>query len=437
MDIKQRTRLLRKLRDTLLTRADDVIATAHDESGKVLFEAVALELVPTVLNLSYVASIAPEALANETLRPFLPSARRAHVAYHPVGVCALVSPWNYTLAIAMATIAPALAAGNAVVWKPAPRGVRMAALLHEVLVAAGLDGDLLQVLPCDVDTGRALLQADIDHVTFVGSTAVGREVARVCGERLIPCIVELGGKAPAIVMPDADLTRAARAIAYGRLANLGASCVAVERVLVHASVADALRSRLLEIFATTRLEMTRVHDLSRVHAAVQQARSHGARVSGDGPWLIEGTDHLDLELSANETFAPALTFERFHSVDDAIARANAHALQLSAYVFCRDRVQARAIARRLRAPNVVVNDVMTQYALMEVPFGGRGSSGIGRVHGIAGLRALCHAQVLVEGHLPINKEPWWLPYDDAIAKLALRTLPVAVRLWDRISAVRR
>jgi acyl-CoA reductase-like NAD-dependent aldehyde dehydrogenase len=432
-----RADLVRKLRAALLKRAEELVAVSIDESGKVRAEAITLEIAPAALALTWAAYAGPRALAEERIPALLPLLRRATRSFSPRGVCGLISPYNYALSIPMSTIGPALAAGNAVVWKPADAGTRTAQktveIFAHVLQDAGLSPDLLVVIEGGAEAGRALLEGDLDHLTFVGSTAVGRQVAARCGERLLPSVIELGGKAPAIVLDDADLDRASRAIVYGGLANAGQSCVAVERVFAVPAVFDELLARTAALASRIR-PGTEVASLGERHRErsrqmIDDARARGARFVGEHVADVTGVDGV--RALDEEIFGPLIPFVRVRDADEAITLANAHPLQLCAYVFSNDEARARKVAARLRAPHVTLGDAMISYALMELPFGGDGASGAGRVHGIEGLRALAREQIVVSGHLPIAKEPWWLPYDDKNIDRGLKHLERLLSFLER------
>ena len=431
----ERSRLLGGLRGAVLRNASRLADVLVSELGKVRTEALALDVAPAAMTLSWAATAAPRALGPSTLPSLLPGfPRRATSSWRPRGVCALLSPWNYPLAIPMGTIAAAVAGGNAVLWKPSEHAPRSAQVLLDVLREGGLPHDLVQLVLGGPQAGRAVVDADVDQVTFVGSTRVGRTVAARCGERLIPCIVELGGKAPAIVLSGADLERCAGALVFGGLANGGQSCVAVERVYAVDDVFDALLLRTRALAARLRpgVELGRCVLADRGTALAHEL----TRLGDDGTGVVDVTGR-ETSLLNEECFGQAIPFVRVSSVDDAVAAANAHPLQLAAYVFGPAQ-QARAVAARLRAPMVAVDDVMIHYALPHVPFGGVGGSGFGRVHGDEGLRALCVEHVLVENTLPSaalpSAEPWWQPYNrdpQPWLKALDKTLSVIERLRRR------
>jgi succinate-semialdehyde dehydrogenase/glutarate-semialdehyde dehydrogenase len=433
--LHERSALLGRLRRAVLRNADRLADVLVDELGKVRTEALTLDVAPAAMTLSWAATAAPAALATAVLPSFLPGLpRTATSTWRPRGVCALWSPWNYPLAIPMGTIAAALAGGNAVLWKPSEHATRSSQVLLEVLREGGLPHDLVELVIGGPEAGRSVVDdGDVDRVTVVGSTRVGRSVAARCGERLIPCVIELGGKAPAIVLPGADVERCARALVFGGLANGGQSCVSVERVYASAVVFDRLFERTRELAAQLRPGVELGRPVLADHARALGLELQRLGAGGAAGPCVDVTGR-STSLLEDESFGAVIPFVRVATVDDAVAAANAHPLQLSAYVFG-PAVEARAIAARLRAPMVAVDDVMIHYALPQIPFGGVGASGFGRVHGDEGLRALCVQQVLVENTLPAfalpKREPWWQPYDTNI-KPWLRALDKTLALIERV-----
>ena len=418
--LAQRQLLLAQMRRALLRNADRLAEVLVSELGKVRTEALTLDVAPAAMTLSWAATAATKALATSTLPSFLPGLpRKATSSWRPRGICALLSPFNYPLAIPMGTLAAALVGGNAVLWKPSEHAQRSSQVLLDVMREGGLPASLVELVLGGPEIGRSIIENDdVDHVTFVGSTRVGRTIAARCGERLIPCIVELGGKAPALVLAGADVERCARALVFGGLANGGQSCVAVERVYACSVVFDALFERTRDLAAALRpgVEIGRPVLAARGAALEAELRrlKGGDRSAGgvDVVDVVVDVTGRDNALLDEEVFGAALPFVRVDSIDDAVAAANAHPLQLAAYVFGPAQ-QAREVAARLRAPMVAIDDVMIHYALPHIPFGGVGASGFGRVHGDEGLRSLCIEQIIVENTLPLqlSSEPWWQPYN--------------------------
>lgn len=409
--IADRAAVLQRVRRGLLRHAETLVEVLVDELGKLPAEARILDVAPAAVALLWAARSGPAALASSTVPTTLPGfVRTASSTWKPRGVCALLSPWNYPAAIPMGTIAAALIGGNAVLWKPSEHASRSSSLLVSLLERHGLPRGLVSLVPGGPEVGRAVVDADIDHLTFVGSSAVGRKVAARCGERLIPCIIEGGGKAPAIVLPGADLERAAHAIVFGGLANGGQSCVAVERVYAVGSTFEPLQRRL--------------------HALADQTELPRAVLGERGlPRVVDVSGEPESPLLREEVFGPCLPLVSVENAAEAVLRSNAHPLQLAAYVFG-PAPEARAVAAQLRAPMVAIDDTMIHYALPELPFGGVGASGFGRVHGDEGLRSLCVQQIVVEpGSFRPTQEAWWQPYPGH--KHLLRTLDFALDVVSR------
>lgn len=399
------------LRKSVLAHAEDLADVLVDELGKVRSEALMLDVAVAAMTLSAAATAAPAALSSATLPSFIPGLpRRATSTWKPRGLCALLSPWNYPLAIPMATIAAALVGGNGVVWKPSEHCPRSSRKLLEVLHKGGLPPDLIFHVEGGAAEGAAVVGSGVDHVTFVGSSAVARVVAAACGHALVPCVIEAGGNAPAVVLDDADVDRAAAAIVFGGFANGGQSCVAVERVYATPGVFDALLAKTRALASSLRpgVDLCRPVLVERDAALRREAARFDAELHSG---VVDVTGALTT-LIDDESFGAVVAFVKVADEAAAVVEANRVAQQLAAYVFA-GSAAAHRVARQLRAPMVGINDVMMHYALPNVPFGGVGASGFGRTHGIEGLRALCVEQVIVEPSLPVSlaKEPWWPPYN--------------------------
>src|SRR5690349_20234320 len=219
-----------KLRDVLVDRADALVDVISREGGKPAQEALVHEVMPVVDLAAFYAKRAPRILAPREIDLHLFKHRKSYVHYAALGVVGVIAPANYPFVCAMDAALTALIAGNAVLIKPSERGSFVALRLKQVFDDSGLVADLLQVLPGGPSTVMALLDARPDKIHFTGTEQVGRKVAALCGERLIPCALQLGGKGPVIVCDDADLERAARAIVFAGFANGGQVCVGIQRV---------------------------------------------------------------------------------------------------------------------------------------------------------------------------------------------------------------
>ena len=226
----ERRDVLLRFKDELLKAVDEVSDLLIEENGKPRFEALTTEIL-TVADLTrFYAKRARRLLRDERLPLHLFPHKKSLLRYSPRGVIGVIAPWNFPFSIPVGDVVMSLAAGNAVVLKPSEFTPRIALKARELFDRAGLPKDLFRVVVGRGPTGAALIQAGVDMVVFTGSVPTGKKIAVACAERLIPCILELGGKDPAIVLDDADLDRAAKAIVWGAFANSGQVCASVERV---------------------------------------------------------------------------------------------------------------------------------------------------------------------------------------------------------------
>jgi succinate-semialdehyde dehydrogenase/glutarate-semialdehyde dehydrogenase len=432
LPVKERGEILQEFRRRLVARGREMAELISREQGKTLPEAYTHDIL-TILDLTrYYGSRAAKVLAPHKIPLHLLKHRRSYVHYVPRGVVGIIAPWNFPLAIPFGETIMSLLAGNGVVLKPSEHTPLIALKGKEILDEAGVPPDLVQVVTGYGETGAALIDGGVDMVIFTGSVRTGRRVAAACGERLIPCTVELGGKAAAVVCADADLERTAQALVWGAFANSGQVCASVERVYAHAAVHDRLVDRVAELARKLKqgsgLEdgvdvgpMCWDKQVEIVEEHVRDAVAKGARVVTGGqravpggqmfqPTVLVGCD-MTMKVMREETFGPLMPFMKVASEDEAVALANDSHLGLLGYVFSDDRARARRLAERVEAGTVMVNDVLATYGAPETPWAGVKQSGLGRVHSDDGLRDLCQARhVNTELVRLMDRELWWFPY---------------------------
>ena len=376
-------RLARALRDDA-TFVDTLIA----ESGKPRYEAEGIELFYTLeLTRYYTGRAGRRALADELRAPLVFANKRARVVRHPRGVVAVIGPWNWPLLNNYADCVAPLAAGNAVVLKPSEHTPLTSLRVAELARTAGVPDGVFQVVPGRGDAGAALTAA-ADMIFFTGSASTGKEVAKTAAERLVPVVLELGGKSPMIVLADADLPRAARAAVWSGFSHSGQVCIRTERVLVEASVADQFINLAASEIARLRQAppqlarpdaadvdvgaITFAPQIERAERHIADAVARGGRVVTGGtrradlpgrffaPTLIaEATP--DMDVMREETFGPVLPVMRVADAEEALRIANASPMGLSGSIWSRDARRASALARRLDAGSVCVNDVLVNY----------------------------------------------------------------------------
>jgi succinate-semialdehyde dehydrogenase/glutarate-semialdehyde dehydrogenase len=324
----------------------------------------------------------------------------------------------------------ALVAGNAVLLKPSEIAPRSGALVAEIFEAAGLPEGLLQVLTGDGETGAALCEGGVDKVCFTGSIATGRKVAVACGQQLIPCTLELGGKDPMIVCADADVESAAAGALAGACMNTGQYCCGTERVYVVDEVADAFIEEVVRRAAGLRQGASGEFDVGAIfwdrqmdvierHMADAVERGATVRVGGRRnpelaglyyePTVLTDVDH-DMLIMREETFGPILPIMRVRDEEEALRLANDSDYGLSATVWTKDVYKGAELAKRIESGGVCINDMTVTYGCPEAPFGGLKQSGVGQVNGENGLKSYCHALPIITDRFGGRQSRSFYPY---------------------------
>src|SRR3569833_42255 len=408
---ERRVRLL-NVKGALTRSLNRVAMLIHQETGKTVEDAQ-LEVVLAISHIDWAARKAQKVLGPRGVYPgLLAINQKAVLEYQPLGVVGVIGPWNYPLFTPMGSIAYALAAGNAVVFKPSEYTPGVATLLAEMVASVIPEQPVLQVVTGFGETGAALARGGVDKVAFTGSAATARKVMAACAERLTPIVAECGGKDALIVAADADGESAAEAALWGAMSNAGQTCVGVERVYVVDGVYDAFVSSLAEQARALRpgedrgasygpITMPGQLDVIKRHIDDAVARGGTALVGGPSsvkePYvepviLLDVPD--DSAAVCEETFGPTITVHRVNDVEDAVTRANATACGLAGAIFSGSRSTAMKAARRLRSGMTSINAVIAFAAVPALPFGGVGDSGFGRIHGADGLREFARAKAI-------------------------------------------
>jgi acyl-CoA reductase-like NAD-dependent aldehyde dehydrogenase len=409
---KGRRASLRAWRTELAGGIDDLAELVHRENGKPRADAI-LEITLAVEHLAWAARHAPRVLGSRRVRSGLLAANQVSLLeYQPLGVIGVIGPWNYPVFTPMGSIAYALAAGNAVVFKPSEYTPGVGVWLGEAWRRAVPEGpDVLQVVTGLGPTGAALCRSGVDKIAFTGSAATGRKVMAACADGLVPVLMECGGKDAMIVDDDADVAAAADAALWGGLSNAGQTCIGIERVYATDRVYDAFveeltgRARALrsgpeaEDRSYGPITMPSQVDVIRRHLDDAVERGGRAVVGGrsEGPW-VEPTVLVDVpEDSAavrEETFGPTLTVTRVPDAEEALRRTNDSPYGLAGAVFTRSARRGLDLARRMRSGMTSINAVTAFASVPALPFGGIGDSGFGRIHGGDGLKEFTRAKAI-------------------------------------------
>jgi aldehyde dehydrogenase (NAD+) len=405
-----RGRRLAEWRRRLAGRMNELAELVHRENGKPVDDAL-IEVVTMLEHVDWAGRHAEKVLGRRSVRTG--ALLKNHVAtleYQPYGVIGVIGPWNYPVFTPMGSIVYALAAGNAVVFKPSEFTPAVGEWLVASFAELVPEQPVLQLVTGLGATGSALCRSGVDKLAFTGSTATGKKVMAACAETLTPVVIECGGKDAMIVDADADLDAAADAALWGGMANAGQTCVGIERIYCVDAVYDDLVARLTERAGELRPgadreasygPMTMPSQVDVVRRHIEDALARGARAVVGGlesvrPPYISPVVLVDVPEDAlavqEETFGPTLTVSRVSDVDEAIRRANGTPYGLAASVFSKSR--GEAIARRIRSGMASVNSVLTFAGVAGLPFGGVGASGFGRIHGEDGLREFARSKAI-------------------------------------------
>src|SRR5947199_1554672 len=385
--VRERCKRLGRLREVMMASRNELADAVVNESGKPRVEALFADLFVALDSAEYwskhaVAALRPERVPHHSIAA---KAKSGRLVYEPLGVIGIISSWNYPLAIPMSQIIPAVVAGNAVACKSSDFTPQCGALIERVFRDAGFPQDLISVTQGGGEVGQALIEANPDKVLFTGSVATGRRVAEACAKRLIPTVLELGGKDAMIVLADADLQVASSAAVWGSYTNCGQVCLSVERLFVEQGIAERFMALCVEKTKKLRIgpgsdpvtdvgPLIRPQYVQRMIDLVDDAVSRGASVVCGGsarpelgpnffePTVIVGVDS-SMKLFQEETFGPILAIQVVRDAKQAITHANDSPFALAASIWTKDKSRGMALAAELRAGAVMVNDAISYFGI--------------------------------------------------------------------------
>ena len=453
MPIGARCAIFTRFQSLLLGRREQVIDLIQLESGKARRHAFE-EIVDTAIVAQHYAVHAPRYLRSKRRAGALPVLTSAIELHHPVGVVGVVAPWNFPLILSITDAIAALIAGNAVVLRPDVQSSFTALTAASLLYEAGLPREVLRVVTGEGhELGPPLIDR-VDFVMFTGSTRTGQLVARQAAARLTGFSLELGGKNPMIVLPDADVTAAVDGAIRGAFVGAGQVCVSIERLYLPGTLYDEFVQKLVARARALRIgpemdysvdvgSMTSARQLAVVEEHVADALTkgatllHGGRRRPDlGPLFYEPTILAGVRPGmlayAEETFGPVLALYRYDDVGDAVARANDTRYGLNASVWSRSTRRAVEVARRIKCGTVNINEAYAAtWTATGSPIGGMKSSGVGRRHGAAGILKYTEAQTIaVQRMMPLAPPPFLREQDYE------RLMSRVVHLLGRIPGLR-
>ncbi|KAJ1679314.1 Meiotic Sister-Chromatid recombination aldehyde dehydrogenase [Spiromyces aspiralis] len=436
---EERRKVLRSLCDFVTKHQEEICRVACRDTGKTMIDATLGEIMTTCAKLRWTIEHGERVLAPSERSPgFLLMYKRARVYYQPRGVVAALVSWNYPAHNTLGPVISALFAGNAIVVKASEYVAWSAryfeAIVKECLAAHGHNPDVVQFVTGYAEAGEAITRSkNVDHITFIGSPGVGKQVMRSASENLTPVTLELGGKDCAIVFDDADMKQCVPVLMRGVFQNAGQNCIGIERILVQEGIYDEfvaeMEGRVRKLRVGSALEqqeeksgegvvdcgaMTMGTTFDELEALIDDAVSKGARLLVGGrrhrhvdyptaqyfepTLLVDVTASMDI--TQNETFGPIMVVMRFSTEEDALAKAHSSPYGLGSAVFTSNMEVGRRVGLGLRCGMTNVNDFAVNYLCQSLPFGGVGISGFGRFAGEEGLRAMCVEKAYTEDRWP-------------------------------------
>jgi succinate-semialdehyde dehydrogenase/glutarate-semialdehyde dehydrogenase len=436
---KEKSRILKAAGRYIGKNADVLTEIIHTENGKLAIDAIAAEVLPTVMAVGYYRKRGKKLLAPRRISGgnILMCNKQSRIIYKPYGVIGIISPWNYPFAIPFSEVVMALLAGNAVILKVASVTPSVGRAIETIFSSIGLPKGLFAYVELlGKEAGNAFITGGIDKLFFTGSTATGRELMALAAPRLLPLVLELGGSDAAIIREDADIDRAVSGIIWAGFSNAGQSCGGVQRVIVHKAIYDAFLQKLCTRVKNLRMGTDTESDLGPMSTLKQKETStvqineclaKGAHIAAqsnteasDGGGLFAPAVVLthvtrDMPVMSGEIFGPVVAVIPAEDDEDAIAIANDSPYGLTGSVWTRNKRKAQQIAARIHAGAVMINDHLMSHGLAETPWGGFGDSGLGRTHGEEGLREMARPQVIVDDIFPlVKKNIFWHPYSQKV-----------------------
>ena len=440
LGLRRRIDVLREFQRKLYARKSEIAAAITHEVGKPLVEALVTEVLVVLDAARFLIDNAWGLLRDEPVPHgnLVTKLKSGWLVREPHGVIGIISPWNYPFSIPATETLAALVAGNAVVLKPSELTPLVALGLASLLHAAGVPKDVFQVVVGEGPAGAALLRSPIDKLVFTGSVATGKRIAAAAAERLLPVVLELGGKDPMLVLDDADVDVASSAAVWGAFVNAGQACLSVERCYVHRSLYESFAKACAEKTNQLRVgngmdshtdvgPMIQERQVRIVESHVEDAKARGARVLAGGKRLPELGPNFyaptvladvtqEMRIMREETFGPVLPVMACADDNEAVRLANDSEYGLAASVWTRDRKRGERLARRIHAGTVMVNDVISCFGISEAPHGGVKASGVGRTHGRFGLDEMVRVKYLDMDRMPGMKKVWWHGYGESFRR---------------------
>ena len=462
LPLPDRARYMRRTAQVIIDDLEGLTTLLSREQGKPRNESYAMELLPTIDALRWIADAGPKILDDERVPlPIFFKQKRARNSFEPLGVVGVIAPWNYPWSIPFGEVAIALMCGNGVVLKPASLTPLIGQRIQGVFERAGVPEGLVRAVHGGGAVGQALVESSASKIFFTGSVEVGRTVGVACAERMKGSVLELGGKDPMVVCADANLPNAVSGCLWGGFANAGQTCSGIERVYVVEEVAERFVEGVVRGAAALRLgdptewtteigPMVSRDQFETVKELVDEAVADGATLHCGGPAdvpglpgadfyapaVLTGVTH-DMRIMKEEIFGPVVPIVTVGSEEEAIRLANDSEFGLGASVWTLDRPRGERIARRLESGMVWINDHMYSHGACSCSWGGVKESGLGRSHSKFGFYECVNVKLTTWEPSRVRGF-WWHPYDEALGQAMHSAAQLLYgRDADKTAALRR
>ena len=409
-----RKAMLLRLKDAMKKRESEILSALHEDLGKSEFEGYATELGVTYEEINYLLKNLRKLMRKKKVHtPITQFRASSYIIREPMGSTLIMSPWNYPLMLTLVPLAAAIAGGNTVIVKPS-RYSRATSAVMKRMIDETFGEEYIALFEGGRETNEALLELRYDMIFFTGSPSVGRLVHSKCTEHLTPCILELGGKSPVIVDGSADISLAARRIAWGKFLNAGQTCVAPDYLLIQKGLEEkfieAFRKEIGKMFGPDPLlsddfpKIINERHFERVNSLIAGSKAAIGGSSDREKMKIEPTLLYPVfpedPVMQEEIFGPVLPLLTFSSLDEAVEFVREREKPLALYIFSSDRKNIDKVLSSVSFGGGCVNDTVVHLTAPELPFGGVGNSGMGSYHGSKGFEAFTHGKSIM------NKAAW-------------------------------
>jgi len=408
-DYKFRITSLHKLKEVIKAHEQEVLTAVYHDLHKAEFDAFATEIGMVYDEINYAIKHLRKWMKQEKVKtPFFLFPARSYIQKEPYGTALIIAPWNYPFQLIMVPLVGAMAAGNTAILKPSEISSQTAAIIEKI-INTNFPQEYLKVVQGSVTVTEELLKLPVDYIFFTGSVPVGRSVMTAAARNLTPLTLELGGKSPAVVHEDADLINAARKIAWGKFLNAGQTCVAPDYVLAHAGIQESflktLQKTIIEFYGEDAAHHDRycriINDrhFQRLIGLLDRNKIYYGGKTDQANRYIEPTILYPVDwhnqIMQDEIFGPILPVLIYSDIGDIIDQINERPKPLSLYLFSNDQLIQKRVTEEIAYGGGAINNTIVHVASHFLPFGGVGTSGIGRYHGKASFDTFTHHKSII------------------------------------------